>query len=348
MPRPKLQTTEDVTGASRATGVDGSRRLLEVGGLGVPEDMWGPDDDCGAASLPLLPQVHPGLPSAAERRWDSADIAAGWPENMLSLKTEFQAQWSSRSSGVVPPLGRECERQRLTLVRVQVERPLGETLGLILRGTSIVGFRSKQAATGWQIGDQIIEVDHRRVVLLEDFETALRPGTFPVNVTVLRNVSALAEGGDSHRNLRGGSSTSSSSSSARQNPYIRALLQRRQELERSQYDVESPAAQLARRRSGTLATLVGATPDRAGTPATECSPFSDGPFERPCLASPSRSCQCVLRSGEPEFSRRLECSAPVPEHLQSSADVLPCCRHEEVVLLDWPPDLREVTGDAEG
>lgn len=78
---------------------------------------------------------------------------------------------------------------RLRQIRVHALLQDG-TLGLLLHGTSIVGFCSAEAEkVGWAIGDQIVEVNGQRIALfdefLEKFVAAQEQG-FPIDFSVLR------------------------------------------------------------------------------------------------------------------------------------------------------------------
>jgi len=79
---------------------------------------------------------------------------------------------------------------RLRHVFVQTLQDDG-TLGLLLHGTSIVGFRSAQAEQpGWCVGDQIVEINKRRASnfeeFLESFNEAQMVDGFPIEFSVLR------------------------------------------------------------------------------------------------------------------------------------------------------------------
>ncbi|CAE7697077.1 XI-B [Symbiodinium necroappetens] len=81
----------------------------------------------------------------------------------------------------------ECFRLR----HVRVEALLQDgTLGLLLHGTSVVGFCSEEAAShGWFVGDQIVEINGKHVAafdeFLEQFLAAQVQG-FPIVFSVLR------------------------------------------------------------------------------------------------------------------------------------------------------------------
>lgn len=70
------------------------------------------------------------------------------------------------------------------------------TLGLLLHGTSVVGFRCMQAeANGWKKGDQIVEINGRRAGNFDEFQecfrTSQREDGFPITFSVLRREEAL-------------------------------------------------------------------------------------------------------------------------------------------------------------
>lgn len=83
---------------------------------------------------------------------------------------------------------RGCFRLRHVLVdRLEKDG----TLGLLLHGTSIIGFRSSQAeGAGWHIGDQIVEVNQQAVGNFIEFQEAFREATtnrgFLADFSVLR------------------------------------------------------------------------------------------------------------------------------------------------------------------
>jgi hypothetical protein len=84
------------------------------------------------------------------------------------------------------------DRGYFRLRHVQVEKLLDDgTLGLLLHGTSIVGFRSTRAETlGWCVGDQIVEINKRRASnfeeFMEGFTEAQDVDGFPIEFGVLR------------------------------------------------------------------------------------------------------------------------------------------------------------------
>jgi len=70
------------------------------------------------------------------------------------------------------------------------------TLGLLLHGTSVVGFRCMQAeANGWKKGDQIVEINGRRAGNFDEFQdcfrSAQREDGFPITFSVLRREEAF-------------------------------------------------------------------------------------------------------------------------------------------------------------
>ncbi|CAJ1340208.1 unnamed protein product [Effrenium voratum] len=176
----------------------------------------------------------------------------------------------------------ECFRLR----QVSVEALLQDgTLGLLLHGTSVVGFCSEDAAThGWRVGDQIVEINGRRVAAFEEFLErflAAQLQGFPITFSVLRREIPDDEGKDPLDNFfnetkfvdlasqlknKFGSSEprkapSPTGESIMENPYIQALRKRRSELSRSpegwsdEGEYPSLAAQMASERCDALATL---------------------------------------------------------------------------------------------
>jgi len=74
---------------------------------------------------------------------------------------------------------------------VQVDKLLEDgTLGLLLHGTSVVGFCSAEAeAFGWAVGDQIVEINSQRVAVFDEFLDhfmAAQEEGFPIDFSVLR------------------------------------------------------------------------------------------------------------------------------------------------------------------
>mmetsp|Transcript_92660 Transcript_92660/g.145418 ORF Transcript_92660/g.145418 Transcript_92660/m.145418 type:complete len:527 (-) Transcript_92660:113-1693(-) len=70
------------------------------------------------------------------------------------------------------------------------------TLGLLLHGTSVVGFRCMHAeAKGWKKGDQIVEINGRRAGNFDEFQdcfrAAQREDGFPITFSVLRREEAV-------------------------------------------------------------------------------------------------------------------------------------------------------------
>mmetsp|Transcript_100978 Transcript_100978/g.200604 ORF Transcript_100978/g.200604 Transcript_100978/m.200604 type:complete len:356 (-) Transcript_100978:165-1232(-) len=90
-------------------------------------------------------------------------------------------------AGQSPELNGKCFHLR----HVVVDRLLEDgTLGLLLHGTSIVGFCTPQAEDfGWSIGDQIVEVNGHRTVTFDDFFdrfVAAQEKGLPIDFSVLR------------------------------------------------------------------------------------------------------------------------------------------------------------------
>eukprot|EP00929_Paragymnodinium_shiwhaense_P023724 TRINITY_DN14790_c0_g1_i1.p1 TRINITY_DN14790_c0_g1~~TRINITY_DN14790_c0_g1_i1.p1 ORF type:complete len:482 (-),score=70.23 TRINITY_DN14790_c0_g1_i1:264-1709(-) len=78
---------------------------------------------------------------------------------------------------------------RLKAIGIEHLMPDG-TLGLLLHGTTVVGFREKLASeAGWRIGDQIVDVDGRRTATFDDFLSSFSEAQelgLPVTIRVLR------------------------------------------------------------------------------------------------------------------------------------------------------------------
>ncbi|CAE7480316.1 XI-B [Symbiodinium pilosum] len=227
-----------------------------------------------------VPNRVPAGPGRLSRR-NKAQGAQG--KLMAALPEDQELPPSPMQSG-------ECFRLR----HVRVEALLQDgTLGLLLHGTSVVGFCSEEANShGWLVGDQIVEINGKRVAafdeFLEQFLAAQVQG-FPITFSVLRREAPEALDEDPLesffkemdfvelagrlKNKFGGSpskvelaSTGISAGDAiLENPYIQALRRRRTELSKSPEgwsdDGMSLAAKMATERGDALATLSRASTD---------------------------------------------------------------------------------------
>eukprot|EP00435_Cladocopium_sp_Y103_P050670 s1176_g15.t1 len=185
----------------------------------------------------------------------------------------------------------ECFRLR----HVQIDTLLKDgTLGLLLHGTSVVGFCSEEVADqGWLVGDQIVEINGKRVSAFDEFLerfVAAQVQGFPIVFSVLRReapeavespvakdpldsffsemqFSDLASqlktkfGPQPKQVTTFQAASSFGELSILENPYIQALRKRRSELSRSpegwseDYQAQSLAAKMASERGDALATL---------------------------------------------------------------------------------------------
>ncbi|CAK9013479.1 unnamed protein product [Durusdinium trenchii] len=188
---------------------------------------------------------------------------------LLLRRNDATASSSPVEEASASPNGEEaspCECFRLRHVRIKSLLPDG-TLGLLLHGTSVVGFCSEDVAEhGWLVGDQIVEINGHRISAFDEFLErflAAQVQGFPIVFSVLRreletSASGVPEGpaadplehffsetdfGDLADQLKNkfppqkAASTSTSSppfpESILENPYIQALRKRRSELSRS-------------------------------------------------------------------------------------------------------------------
>jgi len=205
---------------------------------------------------------------------------------MATLPEEQELSLNPLQSG-------ECFRLR----HVQVESLLEDgTLGLLLHGTSVVGFCSDDAAAhGWLVGDQIVEINGQRVGAFDEFLErflAAQVKGFPISFSVLRrevpdpakeedplesfftetNFVDLEQrlqkkfGGNSEPKSKATelAELGGSSDAILENPYIQALRRRRNELSKSPEgwsdECQSLAARMATERDS-LATLSRASTD---------------------------------------------------------------------------------------
>eukprot|EP00931_Biecheleriopsis_adriatica_P088056 TRINITY_DN62447_c0_g1_i1.p1 TRINITY_DN62447_c0_g1~~TRINITY_DN62447_c0_g1_i1.p1 ORF type:complete len:363 (+),score=71.52 TRINITY_DN62447_c0_g1_i1:109-1197(+) len=228
-----------------------------------------------AASLPVRASHKPqGLPGGSvissnnpSRPQKSIGILSG-PGSGLPILEE-----QAPNTGSIADIGRdlstanECFRLR----QVNVDGLLQDgTLGLLLHGTSVVGFCSDEAAEfGWLVGDQIVEVNGQRVGVFDEFLEkflAAQVAGFPILFSVLRREAAnsaeeeledplesffsqtdFVDLVDQMKNkfgttpegeqaLAAAMEGETSDDSILDNPYIQALVKRRTELSRSSED----------------------------------------------------------------------------------------------------------------
>jgi hypothetical protein len=146
--------------------------------------------EAGAAS-------HGHGPNSAGLAQKPADCSPGSPEvPALAAVTLLAAEKGiadHRSELYATEAGQslECNDKCFRLRHVLVDRLLEDgTLGLLLHGTSIVGFCAPQAEDfGWSIGDQIVEVNGHRTVTFDDFFdrfVAAQEKGMPIDFSVLR------------------------------------------------------------------------------------------------------------------------------------------------------------------
>ena len=230
-----------------------------------------------------VPNPVPSLPSGNLS-------LSGTKGHNVTFKDVTQPEATSQTS--------ECFRLR----HVQIEALLKDgTLGLLLHGTSVVGFCSEEVADqGWLVGDQIVEINGKRVSafdeFLERFVTAQEEG-FPIVFSVLRretpevpetkdpldsffNQTQFADLANQLKNKFGPQpkkvptlqpASSFGETSILENPYIQALRKRRSELSRSpegwseDYQAQSLAAKMASERGDALATLSKDSTDTPGS-----------------------------------------------------------------------------------
>lgn len=120
-------------------------------------------------------------------------------------------------------------------INVKVNQLLeGDTLGLVLNGTTVASFGCPEAKlAGWQIGDHIVEVNGRFCSDFEQFADIFyqaRCGTFPIVFTVLRQeyVQTICDIDTADISIVEGSLPNDIISASREdNPYIRALRKKR-------------------------------------------------------------------------------------------------------------------------
>ena len=119
--------------------------------------------------------------------------AAPVPQGPLLLRrNDATASSSPVEEASASPNGEEaspCECFRLRHVRIKSLLPDG-TLGLLLHGTSVVGFCSEDVAEhGWLVGDQIVEINGHRISAFDEFLErflAAQVQGFPIVFSVLR------------------------------------------------------------------------------------------------------------------------------------------------------------------
>jgi len=115
----------------------------------------------------------------------------------IPCESQGQVPTSPRSSLETETCSGECYHLRTVLVHRLLE---DGTLGLLLNGTTIVGFCNPQVEeAGWAINDQIVEVNGQRVAFFEEFiehfKAAQEQG-YPISFGVLRRELADPSEGD--------------------------------------------------------------------------------------------------------------------------------------------------------
>lgn len=145
-----------------------------------------------ASSRASTPQGGSSANSGARNGTDSrgstprAAPPAFFPRPKAPAPTQNQSE-PSPPCGTGQTGGQTCYRLR----HIVVERLLNDgSLGLLLHGTSLVGFCSPEAEeSGWAIGDQIVEVNGQRVSVFEEFLEkfmAAQDKGLPIDFGVLR------------------------------------------------------------------------------------------------------------------------------------------------------------------
>lgn len=248
-----------------------------------------------------------------------------------SLQTRETSQMSSLKPREIPNThdrsqSRESNQSDLPgcfhVRHVQVTELLEDgTLGLLLHGTSVVGFCSSKAeSAGWRVGDQIVEVNGQRVgsfdEFLEFFVDAQSKHGLPIDFSVLRRELRASAGekdeaeeslenffsatnfvdlagqlqrkfGPTERGSTGGSDEDyghiirSEAVSILENPYIQALRRRRDELV---MNTESWSGTVGTPHSASIASRLATRKDAGIASFEDHDPLAEtrtGPL-RPC------------------------------------------------------------------
>lgn len=193
-PRPGTGTDRD---ASTAAG--GEAPTGAAAGGGVPQAAAAPKSEVaasgngGPASESTDVQVPEQEPQPAAPTQGAAVGLSSGARNILNeaanAATSAFAEDADGGDGDGDGSGGGSACFRLRHVRVHGLLEDG-TLGLLLHGTSVVGFCSPQAEeAGWRIGDQIVEVNGQRVAVFDEFLdcfVAAQEDGFPIDFSVLR------------------------------------------------------------------------------------------------------------------------------------------------------------------
>jgi len=136
----------------------------------------------------------PALPIGAAALGTGAGSKAPWGHpRMVSMADGVAVKQSVPSDG-------DCCGFRLAHVCVD-SLQADNTLGLLLKGTSVVGFRTLEAMhVGWRPGDKIVEVSGQHVKTFDEFmgcfQLSLQKHGFPVHFSVLRREDDVEAEGD--------------------------------------------------------------------------------------------------------------------------------------------------------
>lgn len=138
----------------------------------------------------------PALPIGAAALGTGAGPKAPWGHpRMVSMSDGVEV----KQAGSGPSDG-DCCGFRLAHVCVD-SLQADNTLGLLLKGTCVVGFRTLEAMhVGWRPGDKIVEVSGQHVKTFDEFmgcfQLSLQKHGFPVHFTVLRREDDVEAEGD--------------------------------------------------------------------------------------------------------------------------------------------------------
>jgi hypothetical protein len=186
--RRPLSTPRHGLGANAASGTSTNIKMPKLKGL------HGPGAKAVHSEMGHMAQV--AMQTAPNPAWVAPNRPQGAPPKAAVICDHGHgcAQEDSVQADRVPlsSIGRgECTGW-YRLHHIEVERLQKDgTLGLLLHGTSIVGFRSAEAdLAGWRVGDQIVQINERRASNFEEFQSCFRMAQskdgFPIDFGVLR------------------------------------------------------------------------------------------------------------------------------------------------------------------
>jgi len=192
VPGPKLQLPKTLPSLAAREEEEEEAREPICTVVGPQRDAL-PDGPPSSLASPPCPSAGTGDEATAAEAQPQGPGAPLAEEEGTAAQPRASRAFGLQQEVADGPAGRQEEVRRGCFRTHQVhvrELQTDGTLGLLLHGTSIVGFRTKMAReAGWAVSDQIVEVNARPVStfdeFLENFAFAQAEG-FPIIFSVLR------------------------------------------------------------------------------------------------------------------------------------------------------------------